>query len=98
MKTTTETVTWCEDRELDKLIQETYDVTYTILGSEDLGPQDARMVYQVSKARPDEWDREELEKWKAGRDTYGNELGMILNDLCRRGLIEPGIVLMHAEY
>lgn len=82
-----ETIIRADYREVEKLINKTYGIDYSIVECEELG-NDSTVSFNNINGEIESEEEHELEETILGNNMYRTHL--LLNDLCRKGLIEAG--------
>jgi threonine synthase len=82
-----------ECRDLDKFIQEVYDIPYFSCAAVEEWRNDSQHRICVEKEELYKWDRDKIEEVKAGKEP-NYSLRAVMIDMCNQGLIEPGDYLI----
>ncbi len=91
------TYTEMSDREFDELVEATYGHKYEFAPDVECG-NDSSPRFSVKKGEiTSDWDKNELAKFiETGECSYFAH--MLFNDLCDRGVLEPGNYLVNVSW
>jgi hypothetical protein len=92
MKTETLTVFRVGYHEFEDAIKKVYGRSFSFVEDQE-ARNDSNYLFKTTKRPPEEWEREELEKFRAGKPA-SPLTRILLDDLARRGEIEPGYYLI----
>lgn len=82
-----------EYEEFEELIKKVYEQNYDYICDTECG-NDSSQSYMVQSNELDKYDEKAINIFiESGR--YNNMVAVLLNDLCRRKIIEPGNYLIH---
>jgi hypothetical protein len=82
-------MTIVDDREIERLVRETFPVRRTFSAAADLGPTLARPVVTFVHGGPDPFLDRQFDAWLAGSAAFV-PVYQLLNRLCRAGALPPG--------
>lgn len=83
--------------DVEVLIHKIYGSHFEIVAQEEAS-NDSNLTFTVEAKEPEyDWDRDELEKFTSNR-TSDCSTSLILNDMCRKGIIEPGNYLINISW
>jgi hypothetical protein len=83
--------------DLEVLIDETYGSNFELVAQEEAN-NDSSVTFTVEAKEPEyDWNKKELADFKANK-TNDCSTRLILNDMCLRGIIEPGNYLINISW
>jgi len=96
MKTTIETFIVVDALDLEQQVQKSFGQPFNFQADQELG-NDSEKVFQIEARLENSFDNLRLTEFNEGRDP-GAMTQSLLEELCRRGEIEPGRYLVRLSY
>ena len=83
--------------DIDNFVKQVYGYDFSIAASEEL-KNDSQKTFLVKKEELDEYEKETIEVFMKCGEDHGFMTGVLLNDLCNKGFIEPGEYLVNVSW
>ncbi len=83
--------------ELDELIEKQYGRKYECVAYEEWSNYESHS-FDVQKEKLDDYDKEKIDNWNSKNGSGMYMTTIFLNDMCNRGVIEPGEYLVNVYW